>query len=244
VKNLLYGFAFVVCGDVTFATDLPRHITSRKEIYEFESKGEPENECSIDALKNVKKILHLSVGEDFHAVTAMKLFTKCKYFDLLDYYEDHWRQMNENNSHVFQELFVLLVQMMYFNEGYIGDYKNRIFQIIEHPELLTNDFFKHKALVFDMFFFAAVTNGRCGRSHPTEMCVHAAEWLQFTAYDDYSNEFILHHDPFELSEYPDNEGLNRDGVRQWGYVHWMAFGGASVEMDSLFALERVCPNLK
>ncbi|MDR0744542.1 MAG: hypothetical protein LBE97_01135, partial [Holosporales bacterium] len=108
MKKLLYVVAFCAFGVNASDFDLPRGISSERDIEELKTcyfKGWPHVPRNVDALKQraIQK-----VAGDHQAEKAMELFSDCKYLHLVDYCEDHLSDMTDENAQLFREALVLL----------------------------------------------------------------------------------------------------------------------------------------
>jgi hypothetical protein len=201
-----------------FGQGIPRGITSEEDIEDFKSnyhEHEPEN--SYDTTSLVAEFRQ-QVRGDLRAGEAMDLFIDCKYWHLVDHCEDYLPDMTADNAQLFREVIILLAPWLD-----IGNYTQRVVNIIGDPLSITPDYFQHRTLLYDMFFYGAV---ECGRRDHTwiliETCASCCINLRILA------------DKFRWQEY---EQFREMDVRD------AAYGGRLTEDRLSGTAARVWPNL-
>lgn len=256
MKSLLYGIAFVVCRGIVFCGDSQKFGQDLHEGAVFERdiittcshhKRPRYNTCSLGALTALRDNLRLSVGNDPFALNAMELFTQGDWLSLLNHCEAHLCEMSEDNGQLFKEVLAISAPVMGSSDyasGELSEFASRVVSLVGDPTAVTRDFFKHKPLMYDMFFFAAVISGQLGLFRATERCIVIANWFQWLTYEYYRNEFKQHRGPIDASEYPYKWRPDEaEEFELWGNIYFLAFGGRLVERNTAFFPECVWPNL-
>jgi hypothetical protein len=168
-----------LCGiGATGASDIiPRGITSEKDIEKYKRscrEYEPRNSYDTTSLvEKFKKHVH----GDPKAEEGMKLFIDCRYLLLVDHCEDYLPSMGSDNAQLFREAIVLLAPWLDK-----WNYKQRGINIIGDPLSVTSDYFQHRTLLYEMFFYGEV---KCGKRGYTwimiETCINACTELDSLA---------------------------------------------------------------
>jgi hypothetical protein len=166
-----------VCGSV-YGFERPRGITSDEDFHKLERWhtrwDRPRNSYDTTSLATEFK---QKVRGDPRAEEGMALFIDCKYWHLVDHCEDYLPNMIPDNAQLFSGVIVLLAPWLD-----IGDYTQRIKEIIENPLSITPDYFQHRILLYKMFFYGAV---ECGKRDYTwimiETCASICDELRVLA---------------------------------------------------------------
>jgi hypothetical protein len=157
--------------------ELPRGLKNEEEIEDLKryyACGDAENTYDT---KPLKQALRQRVEQDEVAAKAMELFIDCKHWHLVDYCEDNLTKMTQDNNHLFMEVVALSAPWLEF-----GDYTARAVRIIGDSKSVKQDYFQHRGFIYDMFFYAAVENGKRGHSWIIiDNCVNVCNELEMLA---------------------------------------------------------------